>query len=76
MIKDEIIRPSKSTFNLPVIVVSKKGTNEDGTPKHRFQIDTPCRTRQLFYPSKYFSTIDLESGFHQILMKESDVEKT
>jgi len=26
--------------------------------------------------ARYFSTIDLESDFHQILMKESDVEKT
>jgi len=25
--------------------------------------------------AKYFSTIDLESGFHQILMKDSDNEK-
>jgi len=25
--------------------------------------------------ARYFLTIDLESGFHQILMKESNVEK-
>lgn len=36
---DEIIRPSKSPYNSPVIVVSKKNTNEDGTPKHRLCID-------------------------------------
>jgi len=26
--------------------------------------------------AKYFSTIDLESGFHQILIKETDIEQT
>jgi len=25
--------------------------------------------------AKYFSTIDLESGFHQILVKDSDIKK-
>jgi len=32
-------RPSRSPYNFPVLVVPKKGFNEDGTPKLRLVID-------------------------------------
>jgi len=92
MLKEEIIRPSRSPYNSPVLVVPKKGFNEDGTPKLRLVIDYKKLNENTIpdrYPmqdpsvilsnlgkAKYFSTIDLESGFHQILMNEPDIQKT
>lgn len=92
MIKQNIIRESKSPYNSPIWVVPKKGTNEDGTPKMRMVIDYKKLNEKTIadkYPipdcnvilsnlgkAKVFSTIDLESGFHQILMKPEDIEKT
>lgn len=71
--------------------LAKKGVNEDGTPKQRMVIDYKKINEHTIsekYPipdvnvilsnlrkAKVFSTIDLESGFHQIQMKESDIKK-
>lgn len=92
MLDNGVIRPSKSPYNSPIWVVTKKGINEDGTPKLRMVIDYKKINEQTVsdrYPipdtnvilsnlgkSKFFSTIDLESGFHQIKMKGTDIEKT
>jgi len=92
MLKEEIIRPNRSPYDSLVLVVPKNSFNEDGTPKLRLVIDYKKRNENTIpdrYPmqdpsvilsnlgkAKYFSTVDLESGFHQILMNEPDIQKT
>jgi len=72
-------------------VVPKKGFNEDGISKlcividykrlnentipDRYPLQDPSVILSNLGKAKYFSTIDLESGFHQILMYEPDIQK-
>jgi ribonuclease HI len=92
LLKDGIIRPSRSPYNNPVWVVDKKGTDENGNKKKRLVIDfrkLNSKTIADKYPipnivailsnlgkARYFTTLDLKSGFHQILLAEKDREKT
>jgi len=78
MVKEEIIRPSRSPYNSSVLVEPKRGFNEDGTPKLRLVIDYkksdgnnipdryPIQDPLVIVTNigkiKYFSTIELESG--------------
>ena len=91
LLRDGIIRPSRSAYNAPVWIVPKK-PDASGVKKYRMVIDYRKLneiTRPDRYPipeiteilanlgeQKYFSTIDLKSGFHQIPLRESDIEKT
>ncbi len=92
LLENGIIQPSKSPYNSPIWTVPKKGLDDNGRPKRRMVVDYQklnAHTTNDRYPipdinmtvqnlgkAKVFSTIDLESGFHQILIKESDREKT
>lgn len=92
LLKTGIIEESFSPYNSPIWVVPKKGLDENGKPKRRLVIDFQKVNAQTVtdkYPipdinmtiqnlgrAKIFSTIDLESGYHQILIKEKDREKT
>lgn len=92
LLKDGIIRPSSSPYNNPVWVVDKKGTDEKGNTKKRLVIDfrkLNLKTIDDKYPipnvvsilsnlgkARFFTTLDLKSGFHQILLAEKDREKT
>jgi len=92
LLKDGIIRPSSSPYNNPVWVVDKKGTDEEGNTKKRLVIDfrkLNLKTIDDKYPipnvvsilsnlgkARFFTTLDLKSGFHQILLAEKDREKT
>lgn len=91
LLKNGIIQRSNSPYNAPILIVNKKGLDENGEPKHRLVIDfrkLNAITIADRYPipeinvvlsnlgkSKYFTTIDLESGFHQIKIRPEDREK-
>lgn len=91
MLDQNIIRPSTSPWNAPVWVVPKK-IDASGKQKWRIVIDYRRLndvTVSEVYPlplitdildqlghSNYFSTLDLSSGFHQVLLHPKDTEKT
>ncbi|GBC38977.2 retroviral-like aspartic protease 1 [Rhizophagus irregularis DAOM 181602=DAOM 197198] len=86
MLKEEIIQESCSPWSSPVVIVNKK------TGDKRFCIDFRKINQMTItdaYPlpriddllekfrvAKWFTTIDLASGYWQIEMKEEDKEKT
>lgn len=92
LLKTGVIERSFSPYNSPIWIVPKKGFDENGKPKRRLVVDFQKLNTQTItdrYPipdinmtiqslgqAKIFSTIDLESGFHQILIREEDREKT
>lgn len=92
LLETGVIKKSFSPYNSSIWVVPKKGLDEKGKPKRRLVIDlqklnTQTIADKYLIPdinltiqnlgrAKIFSTIDLESGFHQILIKEEDREKT
>lgn len=91
LLADGIIRPSRSAWTAPVWIVPKK-SDASGVKKFRMVIDYRKINEKTVpdkYPmpeisyvldqlkgQKYFSTLDLASGFHQIKMRDKDIEKT
>lgn len=91
MLDGNIIQPSKSAWNSPLLVVPKK-SGVNGVKKWRVVVDfrkvnditisdafpLPNITDILdqLGNSRYFSTLDLASGYHQIAMHENDRAKT
>lgn len=91
LLKDGIIRPSHSPYNSPIWVVPKK-EDASGKKKYRVVVDfrkLNAVTIADKYPipevgevlsrlggNKFFTVIDLKSGFHQIPLREEDIEKT
>ena len=80
------IRPSKSPFGAPILFVKKK----DGTMrmcvdyralnritvKNRYPLPRVDELFDRLQGARYFSKIDLRSGYHQIRIADEDVPKT
>ena len=86
MLEIGAIRNSKSPFSWNVVIVSKKGGTirfcidyrklNQRTITDAYAIPRIDDTLHLLAGAKYFSTLDLKSGYWQVEMKEADKAKT
>src|SRR5438132_14131958 len=86
MLEMGIIKESSSPWSWPVLLVPKKNSKNRMcvdyrklnavTERDNYPLPLINEVLETFGNAKYFSTIDLASGYWQIAMRESDKKKT
>ena len=86
MLKHGIVRPSKSPYSSPVVIVTKKDGGmrfcidyrrlNDQTKIDQYPLPRIDDALDSLSGAWYFSTLDLASGYWQLQVADEDIEKT